>query len=262
MSMCNRSLRNRIALLQKEEERARKKVDQTKVRALDILAMRDENERRTQEILKVAEEERKMREEIHAKAFATEEQSRVLKRMQVNAVMKKKRQEVEQLRDQKHILRDEMLKMKEEDVKKKQLMRVEIRRKEEEARVKREEEKRLHEEKIKEFYERKAKQEEAEARRAEKLVKKLEKKEREWVEKLRAAQQIQENAFVELETALVRRTPGTANSDSFPLEDEPETGSPDGSGNGMSSSRSGGSSSRGVKKNLSKKKIGGKPTSS
>jgi hypothetical protein len=225
--------------------------------------MRDENERRTQEILKVAEEERKMRDEVHAKAFATEEQSRILKRMQVDAVMRKKRMEVEQLRDSKLVLRDEMLKMKEDDVKKKQQMRIEIRRKEEEARVKREEEKRLHEEKIKEFYERKAKQEEAEARRAEKLVKKLEKKEREWVEKLRAAQQVQENAFVELETALVRRTPGTANSDSFPLDDdEPQTGSPDGSGNGMSSSRSGGDSSRGMKKSSSKKKVGKKPTSS
>ena len=38
--------RNRIALLQKEEERARKKIEKTKTRAVEILALRDENERR------------------------------------------------------------------------------------------------------------------------------------------------------------------------------------------------------------------------
>lgn len=266
-------LMNRIALLQKEEERARKKVDQTKERALDILAMREENDRRNREILKVAEEERKMREDIHRKNFETEEQSRILKKVHVDAVMKKKRQEVEQIRDQKHVLRDEMLKMKEADVKKKQKMRLEIRRKEEEARIKREEEKRLHDQKIKEYYEQKAKAEEAEARRAEKLVKKLERKEREWVEKLRNAQQVQENAFMELESALVHQSPdGTQSANYFPLGDvdEPETGSPDGDGTssatGLSSSRSGLEGSREgeqkpKRKQGSKKKIS-KPSTS
>ena len=257
-------LMNRIALLQKEEERARKKVDQTKERALDILAMREENERRTRELLKVAEEEQRMREEIHKKNFSTEEQSRLLKRMQVDAVMKQKRQEVEQLRDQKHVHRDEILKMKAADVKRKKQMRVEIRRQEEEARVKREEEKRMHDQKIKEYYEQKAKQEEAEALRAEKLVKKLEKKERDWVEKLRAAQQIQESAFMDLESALVHRsTTGTSSMNAFPLRDDNDQHTASqGSVGGLSSSRSGdgGPKTVGRPKKNTKKTV--KPTSS
>lgn len=41
-------LMNRIALLQKEEERARKKIDATKDRANEILSMRHEHEKRIQ----------------------------------------------------------------------------------------------------------------------------------------------------------------------------------------------------------------------
>ena len=48
--------RNRVALLQKEEERARKKIDQTKERAMEIIAMRDENERRLQSYIEMSNE--------------------------------------------------------------------------------------------------------------------------------------------------------------------------------------------------------------
>lgn len=60
-------------------------------------------------------------------------------------------------------------------------------------------------------YERKAKEEETEARRAEKLVKELERKEREWIAKLRNAQEVQEYAFEELEGALMKPA-ATANA--------------------------------------------------
>lgn len=120
-------------------------------------------------------------------------------------MVKKKKEDVDQVRDEKSHLREEMIKMKEMDVKRKQQMRIEVRIKEQEAKSKREEERRHHEERIREYYEQKAKQEEIEALKAEKLVKKLEKKEREWVEKLRAAQQIQETAYHDLEAALTRQ---------------------------------------------------------
>mmetsp|Transcript_13326 Transcript_13326/g.13816 ORF Transcript_13326/g.13816 Transcript_13326/m.13816 type:complete len:321 (+) Transcript_13326:100-1062(+) len=198
-------LLNRIALLQKEEERARKKVDQTKLRALDILALREENDVRTREWMEAAANEQRTREEIYRRNAEMEEQSRIVKKKQYEAVVRKKKQDVDQVRDEKLHLREEMLKMKELDVKRKQQMRTEIRIKEEEARRKREEEKRLQEQKIREYYEMKAKQEELEAIKAEKLVKRLEKKEREWIEKLRQAQQIQETAYHDLESALSRQ---------------------------------------------------------
>jgi hypothetical protein len=188
--------------LQKEEERARRKVDQTKHRALDILALREENELRTKEWMDAAANEQRMREEIYRKNAEMEEQSRIVKKKQLDAVFRKKKQDVDHVRDEKMQLREEMLRMKELDIKRKQQMRTEIRIREEEARKKREEEKRLHDQRIREYYERKAKQEEAEALKAEKLVKRLERKEKEWIDKLRNAQQIQENAYNELESAL------------------------------------------------------------
>jgi dynactin complex subunit len=39
-------LMNRIALIQKEEERARKKIEQTKERAVEILALRSDTQKR------------------------------------------------------------------------------------------------------------------------------------------------------------------------------------------------------------------------
>jgi hypothetical protein len=54
------------------------------------------------------------------------------------------------------------------------------------------------------MYEKKAKEEAPNARRAEKLVKELERKEREWIAKLKEAQAVQEYAFEELEGALMK----------------------------------------------------------
>ena len=53
-----------------------------------------------------------------------------------------------------------------------------------------------------EIYERKAVEEEVEARKAELLVKELERKEQEWINRLKDAQVTQEKAYEKLETAL------------------------------------------------------------
>lgn len=197
-------LMNRIALLQKEEERARKKVDVTKSRALDILTMREENDSRMREWMLAAEEDRKQREEIHARNFMLEEQSRLLKKELADKQIARKKESVEQLREQKVEIRKELVKMKEQDVKRKQAMRSLVRKKEDQARKKREIAERQHFEETRKYFEAKAEQEAQEAKRAEKLVKKLEKKEKEWIEKLKMAQQVQETAFIDLENTLVR----------------------------------------------------------
>lgn len=232
-------LMNRIALLQKEEERARKKVDTTKARALDILTMREENENRMKEWLEAAEEDRKQREEIHARNFLLEEQSRLVKKDLAQRQLAKKKESVETLRSQKVVLRKELVQMKEQDVKKKQQMRQLVREKEEEARKKRERAERRHEEEIRKFHEARAEQEALEAKRAEKLVKKLERKEKQWIDKLKTAQQVQESAFMDLENTLVR-SPSSKNinsyseSESFEYDQNPQSSA------GPSSSRSGG----------------------
>lgn len=83
-------------------------------------------------------------------------------------------------------------------------------RKEQEAKLRREREIAERERVMREAYEKKAANEAAEAKRAEKLVKALEKKEREWINKLKEAQMVQENAFGYLENALTRESAGQA----------------------------------------------------
>lgn len=205
-------LMNRIALLQKEEERARKKVEQTKERAEEVLAMREDNDRRMQEVTLIADMERKLKEEAFRKNFELEEESRMLKVKHIDEQMMKRRESVEKLRDMKLKHRFDIIKEKQDEVKKKQAQAVIVKQREFEAKLRREKEKLDQERKIKEYYEAKVKAEEDEARRAEALVKALEKKEREWIDKLREAQQDQEVAFVELEQTLQKSdttSPGT-----------------------------------------------------
>lgn len=256
-------LMNRIALLQKEEERARKKVDTTKARALDILTMREENENRMQEWVRAAEEDRKQREEIHARNFFLEEQSRLLKKDLAQRQLAKKKESVESLRNQKVTLRKELVEMKEKDVKRKQEMRLLVREKEEQARKKREMAERKHEEEVRKFHEARAEQEAIEAKRAEKLVKKLERKEKQWIDKLKTAQQVQESAFMDLENTLVRspNSKGNAksysNSEAFDYDQNPQSSSGPNSGRSggrlspLSSSGSGGKRTKGKKKKKS-----------
>ena len=208
--------RNRIALLQKEEERARKKVEQTKDRAKEIIAIRSENEIRVQEWVEAAENERRLREETHRKNFEQEEESRMLKVKHIEEVMMKKKQSVEQLREMKQKLREDAIRLKEGDIRKKQQMRLEVKRKEEEGRLRRQKEKEEFDRKAREYYENKVRAEEEEARRAEKLVQALERKEREWLERLRSTQTEQERAFHELENTLQGGSEQMEASDELP----------------------------------------------
>ena len=100
----------------------------------------------------------------------------------------------------------EIIRFENSELKKNQERRGEVKRQEEMAKLRREKENQEKEKKVREAYEKKAANEAAEAKRAEKLVKALERKEREWIAKLKEAQMVQESAFGYLETALTRET--------------------------------------------------------
>eukprot|EP00605_Chrysophyceae_sp_TOSAG23-4_P000566 GSChrysophyteH1.ASY1.ANO1.640.1 assembled CDS len=197
-------LMNRIALLQKEEERARKKIDDTKDRASEIITMRGENEKRMKDYLSAGNAEQHMREELQRKVKEKDAASRKARAEVHGNILYKRREDAANLQGQKKQLTKFMLKEQEKELRLKQKKRDEVRAREEAAKAKRQAEKEERERKTREMYERKAKEEEAEARRAEKLVKELERREREWIEKLREAQNIQEFAFEELEDALLK----------------------------------------------------------
>jgi len=197
-------LMNRIALLQKEEERARKKIDMTKDRAAEILAMRSENERRMMQYLNAGSEEQEKQVQLREKNKDQDIESRKARQAIADMILNKRKEDAVELQQQKRQLTKLMLKEQEKELRLKQQKRDEVRKMQEAARLRREEEAREKERKVREFYEKKAAEEEAEARRAEKLVKELERKEREWIAKLRNAQLVQEDAFDHLEVALMK----------------------------------------------------------
>lgn len=195
-------LMNRIALLQKEEERARRKIEQTKERAHAIIAVREDNERRIQEWVAATEEEKNKLEQMRHLNAASAEETQVLRARQLAKIAQSKKDVVKESRVKQSKLRNDVIKMKEDEVKSKMERHLELKRQEAESKARREEQKRLHDQKVREHFEQKARMEEAEVKRAEALVKALEQKEREWIERLRETQSVQEQTFVHLESAL------------------------------------------------------------
>jgi hypothetical protein len=131
-----------------------------------------------------------------------------MKERQIKKILSAKQEAVKDTRVMKVQLRNDVIKMKEDDVRRKQLRHEELKRQEIETRERKEQKKREQEKKIKEHFELKARMEEAEVRRAELLVRALEQKEREWIERLRDTQTDQERTYIELESTL-QQGPGS-----------------------------------------------------
>jgi hypothetical protein len=197
-------LMNRIALLQKEEERARKKIDDTKERASEIITMRNENEKRMKEYLGAGDQEKKLREELNRRNKERDEATKKALEQVHGQILNRRKENAAALQGQKKQLTKFMIKEQEKELRLKQKKRDEVKRIQEAAKAKREKERKEKERRTREIYEKKAQAEEEEARKAEKLVKELERKEREWISKLKDAQNIQEYAYEELETALTK----------------------------------------------------------
>lgn len=192
--------------MQKEEERARKKIERTKTRAIEILALRDENERRIEEWVAASGEDEAMQQMRVMRNKEFDEKARKARLDRTVKMKEKHKMDVDKLRAEKKIILREIVKSESDEFRRNQEKREEVRRQLNEAKAKREAELAEKERKTREFYERKAANEAAEAKRAEKLVKALEKKEREWIAKLKETQVVQESAFGLLETALTRES--------------------------------------------------------
>eukprot|EP01031_Cornospumella_fuschlensis_P035739 gene35739-43348_t len=203
-------LMNRIALIQKEEERARKKIQQTKERAAEILALRTDNEERIKAYSVAASENKQLQKVLLARNREQEVEGKKARAQRFELLHNRRREEVHEMLTEKKYLTQLMIEEQQRDIVLKQARRERIKKMEEEARERKERERREREAKAREAYEARLRAEEAEARRAEQLVKALERKEREWIERLRAAQGVQESAFLQLERALT--SPGHSQS--------------------------------------------------
>lgn len=216
--------RNRIALIQKEEERARKKIEQTKDRAVEILALRNDTQKRVSAYKAASGEVKQLQQIMLAKNREQEEESKRARQFRLDSIQAKKKGGVVDMLMEKKYLTQMMIHEQEKEIQMKQKRRMEIKRMEEEARQKKEQERLEKEAKVREFFAQKLAEEASEAKRAERLVRELEKKEKEWIAKLRNAQLVQEDAFDQLETALHKDSGNGSNSHTPPSSNRKATG--------------------------------------
>merc|ERR1712217_984272 len=195
-------LANRIALLKQEEEKAWKKIEETRKRANEITELRNQNEQKFAakeqfykakwESIRAAQTQNQMnKEKARAVREATrtglmdaraDNAARTKQQSQQMLLAKKERQSAEQ---QANMERSNMIKQKKEEAKR------------------RLEEDRLAQlEKFREDYEARAAQEELLRARTDALVAKMEKEEMELIQRLQNTQTVQRNAYEELENAL------------------------------------------------------------
>merc|ERR1719394_350099 len=195
-------LANRIALLKQEEEKAWKKIEETRKRATEINTLREQNEQKFaakeqfykakwESIRSAQSQNQQNRDKAKAVREATQlglmearadNAARSKEQSQQMLLAKKEREHAER---QANIERSNMIKQKKEDAKRKL-----------------EEDRLAQLEKFREDYEARAAQEELLRARTDSLVAKMEKEEMELIQRLQNTQTVQRNAYEELEAAL------------------------------------------------------------
>jgi hypothetical protein len=168
--------------------------------------MRTENEKRVQTYVEATDKNTEHKRALQSKAKESDCEMRRQRADQLETIQCKRRQEVVEMQHERKELSKVMVMDQAKDLKMKQKIREAVRKKEEDARIRREKEKRDNDLRVKQAFELKAAAEEADARKAEKLVRSLERREREWMIKLRDTQIVQEIAFEQLESALLGDT--------------------------------------------------------
>jgi hypothetical protein len=196
-------LANRIALLKQEEAKAWKKIQQTKVRAEEVLRLREENRRRGQEaksiIAKQKKQERKrLMEKLNQREAASKALAEREYKVKRRAVAEMKREKANVAKEKQEVFSDmlDIAKSRVSKIKEGKRKASENRKLREQAIIERN--KKIHQEKI-------AKEERA-LRKREAEVRKMEKRERELIERLKRTQELQREAYEQLEAALAQQS--------------------------------------------------------
>jgi len=195
-------LANRIALLKQEEEKAWKKIEETRKRAQEIMELRSANEQKFAakeqfykakwESIRAAQTQNATNRD-RAKAVREATREGLLNQRAANA-HKTKAQSQQYLLQKKHLEAAE----RETNIDRGNL----IKQKKEEAKRRLEEDRLAQLEKFREDYEGRTAQEELLRSRTDSLVAKMEKEEMELIQRLQNTQTVQRNAYEELEAAL------------------------------------------------------------
>eukprot|EP00928_Gymnodinium_smaydae_P046762 TRINITY_DN3117_c0_g2_i1.p1 TRINITY_DN3117_c0_g2~~TRINITY_DN3117_c0_g2_i1.p1 ORF type:complete len:279 (-),score=98.37 TRINITY_DN3117_c0_g2_i1:52-822(-) len=208
-------LANRIALLKQEEEKAWKKIEETRKRANEITELRTQNE------TKFAAKENFYKAKWES--IRSSQAQNAYNRDKAKAIRDATKQSLAEARVQnaqhtKNQSQQILLQKKERESQERQMNSERsnfIRQKKEAARRKLEEDRLMQLEKFREDYESRTAQEELLRARTDALVAKMEKEEMELIQRLQNTQSVQRNAYDELERALGAggAVPGQASKD-------------------------------------------------
>ncbi|ETV70623.1 hypothetical protein H257_13993 [Aphanomyces astaci] len=197
-------LANRLALLQQEEVKAWRKIEQTREKAAQILEHREEIVKKQQDkymLLHEKEQHVRVATKKHKLAAKT---SVIRKRQAAISVISKKYQEVESVKTERRRLKQEKEQQAMDDVKRAKEMRQRVRQQEDEMRKKKVKEKMTVEKQVVARYQKNVEDEETQWREQQKRVAEMERAEMELIQRLQSTQLLQRQAYDELEKALVR----------------------------------------------------------
>jgi len=199
-------LANRIALLKQEEEKAWKKIEETRSRAQKIIDIREQNEQKS-----AAKEEfyKNRWDSIRAAQNCNQqnrEKSRAVREAARNGLMEARHTNAARSKQQSH----QILYQKKEREAQHRNSNFEkgdmIKQKKEDAKRRLEDERLAALERSRQDYEKRAAQEDLLRNRTEALVSQMEKEEMELIQRLQNTQTVQRNAYEELEAALGQST--------------------------------------------------------
>lgn len=196
-------LQNRIFLLQKEEDRAKRRIRQTKARAQEILNQREESIRLQQNCILLANSEVEELHFLQERNKCREDLLRKSLELKSKQVQSKKKESASEVKSVKASVAERLSYEREQELLSKKKKRDQIRQREEEARIKREEMKKRQDEKVKLAYQQKLEQEEVAVREAERLVHELEESERLHILRLQMTQNTQDKILSRLEELVV-----------------------------------------------------------
>lgn len=197
-------LRNRIALLKAEEEKAWKKIEQTRRRAAELLKLREDNGRAHSMLRELAMEvERETQASIQMKREMVLSIDSIPKKKEINhQLTEARRSEALQLKEDKQRWKEMMDRQKRDELLDAIRRKEEIESQKEALRIK----KLLHKQDVDKLNRERAlekvRAEEEQARQHEAEVQEMERQELELIQRLRNTQHLQKQAFEELEAAL------------------------------------------------------------
>jgi len=199
-------LANRIALLKQEEEKAWKKIEETRSRAQKIIDIREQNEQKS-----AAKEEfyKNRWDSIRAAQNCNQqnrEKSRAVREAARNGLMEARRTNAAKSKQQSHQILFQKKEREAQHLNSNFEKGDMIKQKKEDAKRRLEDERLAALERSRQDYEKRAAQEDLLRNRTEALVSQMEKEEMELIQRLQNTQTVQRNAYEELEAALGQST--------------------------------------------------------